>query len=489
MHFREYFIGNPQFLSPFTHSTQLSFHQSHRMSVRALRRLQKELEVTSPSDASSNEEEEAYEEEHRPQKNAFDMLLVSADENDDDEEEPSDDDKQLAAAAAAAASAASTTNSTIFSTSNPPKRNDNQISAKKNKKKNKKNKKTTKASHQHAPVSDDNNHENNNTNNTTNDEEEDEIDRALRELQINPETAPVESPSDHVTSPSIPADPLDPMLTANAKRMDPESEMKRLFGNRIVQHQDLPQDGPAHRRRATRFAFGSRYVFSTPKETWPPMERLGMEMELVSTGSADGDHSNIRWFAFTHSSKYQQLEHQFQEYAASMVPEYVLFTNRDSFSITTGRAIADFLRQYPGHASTLLQLSYMAQQQGDFVTANEYLARAMFTFERAFHALFTPMTSPPNLRMSYFRAENRPFLLSMFKSIQAWMRKGCWQCAFEWAKVLTSWTRDRDPLGMWTLVDFLALKSGEFAWVRGIWNEQGNPSSFGKKHSVVNPFT
>lgn len=160
----------------------------------------------------------------------------------------------------------------------------------------------------------------------------------------------------------------------------------------------------------------------------------------------------------------------------------------------------NMLQLYPAHTSTLLQLSYIAEQQGDHGASLAFLSRAMFTFERAFHALFTPASSASaSLRVSYFRQENRGFMIATWRSIAAWMRKGCWRAAFEWSKMLASLSREdygdaegqhrldgspvpavavhSDPLGVWLVLDFLAVRCGEHGWVKRIWSQRHGNSS------------
>lgn len=99
--------------------------------------------------------------------------------------------------------------------------------------------------------------------------------------------------------------------------------------------------------------------------------------------------------------------------------------------------------------------------------------RALYAFEASFHPSFT-LTGTCSL--PYIHIENRSFYLCLYKHIlyaaifslelfiRYTSRKGCWQTAFEQSKLLLSLDTN-DPIGMLLIIDFFAIKSGNFKWI------------------------
>jgi hypothetical protein len=99
----------------------------------------------------------------------------------------------------------------------------------------------------------------------------------------------------------------------------------------------------------------------------------------------------------------------------------------------------------------------------------DFPERAIHIFERSFHSLFNPATA--NSRLSYLSRENRAFFLALFRHIHFITRKGCWRTSLELSKLLLALDPEDDPLGVILMIDFLALKAGEFKWFKRLWED------------------
>lgn len=52
------------------------------------------------------------------------------------------------------------------------------------------------------------------------------------------------------------------------------------------------------------------------------------------------------------------------------------------------------------------------------------------------------------------------------RQIEFACQRGCWRSALELCKLLLSLDPDKDPLGALLMIDYLALRSGEYAYLR-----------------------
>eukprot|EP00158_Paraphelidium_tribonemae_P003984 Partr_v1_DN26507_c0_g1_i1_m3892 putative transcription factor 25 (basic helix-loop-helix) len=235
-------------------------------------------------------------------------------------------------------------------------------------------------------------------------------------------------------------EPVDKYLTVDAAKLSMEMELKRIFGSATLKS----MSNSAQNKKSTRFP--GRFFLCQPNDYWPKMDRLGLSMEYSNQGNC---------FRFQHSKDYQSLERQFLDLVALMAPE----------------ALMQFQAQFAGHAGCQVLLSYISTQTGDANMASEYLARAFFTFEKAFDIKFkfTSGSTGVSSRLDYFYYENRSFYLALFHHVALLQRRGCWCTAFEVCKSMLRLDSRGDPLGGWLLLDFLALRAGEYQTVIDIY--------------------
>ncbi|XP_069030719.1 ribosome quality control complex subunit TCF25 isoform X1 [Embiotoca jacksoni] len=237
------------------------------------------------------------------------------------------------------------------------------------------------------------------------------------------------------------------VLHVEHRNLNPETELKRYFGARAV----LGDQRPRQRNRQ----FHRSTWMTSPKDSWPRFSRPGISMALLE--SKDG----IQHFTFEHSREYQQVQFKFLDAVESMDPNNIVA----------------LLQLNPYHIDSLLQLSDVCRIQEDQEMARDLIERAMYSFECAFHPLFS-LTSGTS-RLDYLRPENRAFYLALYKHMMFLEKRGCPRTALEFCRLILSLDPDSDPLCMLLLVDFLTLRSREYPSLLQLyqdWEEHRNLS-------------
>ncbi|XP_076583325.1 ribosome quality control complex subunit TCF25 [Chaetodon auriga] len=237
------------------------------------------------------------------------------------------------------------------------------------------------------------------------------------------------------------------VLHVEHRNLNPETELKRYFGARAVQGDQRPRQRNRQFHRST--------WMTNPKESWPRFSRPGVSMTLLQ--SKDG----IQYFTFEHSRDYQQVQFKFLDAVESMDPNNIVA----------------LLQLNPYHIDSLLQLSDVCRIQEDQEMARDLIERALYSFECAFHPLFS-LTSGTS-RLDYLRPENRAFYLALYKHMMFLEKRGCPRTALEYCKLILSLDPDSDPLCMLLLIDFLMLRSREYQPLLQLyqdWEEHRNLS-------------
>ncbi|XP_041844813.1 transcription factor 25 [Melanotaenia boesemani] len=237
------------------------------------------------------------------------------------------------------------------------------------------------------------------------------------------------------------------VLHVEHRNLNPETELKRYFGARAV----LGDQRPRQRNRQ----FHRSTWMTSPKDSWPRFSRPGISMSLLE--SKDG----IQYFTFEHSRDYQQVQFKFLDAVESMDPNNIVA----------------LLQLNPYHIDSLLQLSDVCRIQEDQEMARDLIERALYSFECAFHPLFS-LTSG-TCRLDYLRPENRAFYLALYKHMMFLEKRGCPRTALEYCKLILSLDPDSDPLCMLLLIDFLTLRSREYKSLLQLyqdWEEHRNLS-------------
>jgi len=408
------------------------------MSSRALRKLQREQELQK-QEAEEYESSEA--EEQAPGKkplNAFDMLNQA----EEDEENESDVEPSGLEKAANAEPIISDQDDKLASIEKPKA---------KTKSKKKKNKKKTKEASTNEPAV--------KPKAAGKTPALDEIDLALRSLSTKNKDDPSTSARVQIDEANL---QMYRLLAVESKHLNAINEMKRLFGNVVMDNEDEAAAAPRRRGRgpqqvdlgralAGRNSPASRgqglaglalrrNPFIVGKEEWPKATSGGLGMELMDKM----DDGTVE-YRFVHNTIFQDVQRQFETCVASMDPQRMI----------------SLLQYNPYHISTLLQVSEIAKQQGDHSVSGDLLERALFSFGRSVHSSFTTALAEGKARLDFRRPENREFWLAAWRYTANLGQRGTWRTAYEWAKLILSLDPEGDPYCMVLLLDQLALRGGQ----------------------------
>ncbi|KAJ5364374.1 uncharacterized protein N7496_010087 [Penicillium cataractarum] len=409
------------------------------MSSRAIRKLQK-LREQELLQQQENEDASSDDEPPRPTKpkfNAFDLLNAGGDDDDDDDNDlESEEDVQ----------------EPVIQQPEPEPAPAEPKSASKKKKKKKKKAKAAVVTEPEGNKSDD---------------ELDEIDRALKDLATDGQL-PAGAGAGALTKDNENASfakTTDELLAVDPKFLNATNEMKRLFGNVVLENFDQPADAGSGRRRdrnretvdlgralTGRYSPASRgqslagvtlrrNILMQGKDEWPraPSGGLGMELEEKLA-------SGVTQYRIVHNAGYQDVQRQFELCVESMDPQRLIH----------------HLQYNPYHISTLLQVSEIAKHQSDHAVSADLLERALFNIGRSAHSSFNTRAREGQARLDFLHMENRELWLVGWRYIANLGMKGTWKTAYEWAKLLLS-LNDSDPYCMKLLIDHLALRGREYA--------------------------
>ncbi|KAH6604892.1 hypothetical protein Trco_006599 [Trichoderma cornu-damae] len=287
--------------------------------------------------------------------------------------------------------------------------------------------------------------------------EDDEIDRAIKDLKIEPR--PLES-----SAPGS-ASAYDDLLKVNLYHLKADHEMRNLFGREtiesinaeeeeqrragrrgaILQHADLETflRAPPNARKLPEVS-RRRNILIQGKEYWPMGTTGGLSMrELGKTPDGTGVE-----FAYAHDREYDGVQ--------------ILFFERVQMGDPMG--MVRLLVQFPYHVSTILQVSSVAKQDQNMALAAELCERALFSFGRVAPSSFKQALELGKARMDFRRPENRQFWLAGYHYIKSLTRKGTYRTALEWAKLLYALDRG-DPYAMRHLIHVLAIRAHESSWL------------------------
>lgn len=229
-------------------------------------------------------------------------------------------------------------------------------------------------------------------------------------------------------------------LAIDNRALNPNNEFRRIFGSKIVQNEQTKKRGrPRGHLRST--------VMVTPKENWPQIGKPGISMKLVET------KNGVQYFTYEHSLNYQQIQMKFLDAVESLNPDFIV----------------GVVNAHPYHVDALLQLSDLSRLSDDLSMAAEFIQRALYCLECAFHPSF--IIASGKCRLDYRRQENRSLYISIFKHMMSVGSRACYRTALEFSKVILSLDPDSDPLAIILAMDFYALRSQEYEWLLKMYNE------------------
>ena len=111
------------------------------------------------------------------------------------------------------------------------------------------------------------------------------------------------------------------LLGIEYKNLNPENEMKKIFGSRVVQAENRTKRG--HGGGRSRAPLRSSHSIIVPKAQWPnPGKTGGLSMRFV-----DSDKDGYQYFTFEHSQQYQTVQNQFFEAVETMNPDFIVVSH------------------------------------------------------------------------------------------------------------------------------------------------------------------
>lgn len=296
----------------------------------------------------------------------------------------------------------------------------------------------------------------------------DEIDLALKELNINPSQG---TTADQDAETSYDAR-LARLLSIDFYYLKMVNERRAVFGhdtieslrrqeearareerrrNRGVRQQnvDLETFLKGHPDEKIPDAILRRNPFVYGQKEWPRATAGGLKMEPVTDARVDPTE-----YTFVHDKQYQMQEMEFVQLVDMMDP----------------MSIVHFLHVHPYHVNSLIQTSVFARHQDhNAALARDLCERALFNFGRVTLSSFRNKLKRGLARLDFKRPENRQFWLVGYHYIKALITQGTIVTAFEWSKLFLSLSL-RDEYGMMNFIHGLAIRAREPDWLLAFCN-------------------
>ena len=139
-------------------------------------------------------------------------------------------------------------------------------------------------------------------------------------------------------------------------------------------------------------------------------------------------------------------------------------------------AFSALLTKYPYHIPVLLKSADIASQLGQFSEAAALTDQAVYSAcqslsDFSFSAPFTERTLPHD------KGSNVGVFVVLYKKMQGMVKRGCLRSALEWCKMLFN-LDTRDPCHAALMLDYTAIKSGQWQWFIDFRELLSKPSSF-----------
>lgn len=208
----------------------------------------------------------------------------------------------------------------------------------------------------------------------------DEIDRSLKEIseQIGSEVKTRGKVDVDAAPGSVAA--IKTLLSIERRHLSADNEMRRMFGTGALRGGGGGERIAATGKDRRAKVHLRKTSLALPKADWPRMGKTGLRMEPVDPAVAAASASasaavvdgSVQIFRFEHSKEYQSTQLKFLKAVSSMDPAN----------------ISAILRAHPYHIDSLLQLSEVLKMQGDVQMAADFVERAIYCFELAFHTLY-----------------------------------------------------------------------------------------------------
>lgn len=243
------------------------------------------------------------------------------------------------------------------------------------------------------------------------------------------------------------------LLKIELRNLIPDKEFKRMFGRKTIESErSATLRHTANRPGASN---RTRMLLVEDKNAWHYSPTFGLSMQPDEDRNNDSNRDTksainvdeVKFFKFVHGPTYQFTHYEFLDAVGQGEPSVLL----------------QILTKNPCHCETLIQLSEFIKMSEDYKTASEFLERALYVYEKAFHPSF--ILTQARCRLEYRRPENRSFFIAIFKHMNYLGRRGLRRTPLEFNKLLLSLDPEGDPLFSTLTIDFYAIRSEEYDYL------------------------
>lgn len=290
-----------------------------------------------------------------------------------------------------------------------------------------------------------------------------------------------------------------PLLSVKVKNLDPDNELKNLFGNLSLETIDdansttslsISPEVLAQFRKMARLTRGwggrdrrgipgtaRKLLLSKIKDDYLPTAQKQLNMEELTT---DDIVETMRYceedegYDFISKKVKAQAKLGIRYFKFTKVPSVTdrMANSRFYASVVMTPdpdALIQLLQQHPYHVETLLQVAQIFLRQGNNkATSNALVEKCLFVFDRSFNKRFHELLQEGKselIRLPYETFTNRQFYLCLFRIITGMAERSTFYTALNYCKLLWGLCPDGDPVGVRYFIDHYALLSEEYEWL------------------------
>ena len=144
------------------------------------------------------------------------------------------------------------------------------------------------------------------------------------------------------------------LLIVEARHLNPENEMKRMFGSKVIQASLAEQVSQQRKRGRHRHSITRNWTLVNPKN-WQNIGKCGLSMEYVEKVD------DVMYFNIVHNKMYQSVQFIFLDAVESYNPDNLVA----------------ILNSHPYHIDTLIQFSDVCKMAEDNQMAAELIGKAV----------------------------------------------------------------------------------------------------------------
>lgn len=280
------------------------------------------------------------------------------------------------------------------------------------------------------------------------------------------------------------------LLSFDEKNLDPDNEFQKLFGSLSKEairdanettSTSIPPEQLKQIKKLARLVRGwggsdkrsvpgsrRKLIMTKIRDDWVPTTTKEVSMEEIDDRemlqlklSESEDWADVIKDDIEQYKKYGIKFYKFERSASAKLANTKFFI---SVIIQPNHEnLMHLLAEYPYHVETILQVALILVRQGDKSNSNGLIERALFVFDRGFKQNLELGNGLTRLPFHYYM--NRQFCLALFRYIDVLTKKGTFETAFTYAKLLLSLSPGEDPYGVRYFMDFYAILSGNFKYL------------------------